>query len=191
MVNAHGESSSKTKRTLSQRRVLLSALAGLLIATVALGAAYAALSKDHFYVRIDGRSMTPTFQDGDHVVFKKTDPYQRNAVALFRLPKSWEAEWTGTPGASVIKRITLVPGDRLAFDGQTWYGNGKPFSSIIAAECTAQPTAEDIIVPEGSVFVTGDSTEKTFDSRAAFCRGLPYFVEGKDILNVGVPVKIL
>lgn len=94
-------------------------------------------------VRIDGESMTPSYQSGDAVLIVRHRvgrAVRRGDVVLCRLP----AEFSG-PGGCLVKRVTAVEGDTIA---------GVP----------PGPARRDV-VPSGQVYVQGDS-KHSYDSRA-------------------------
>lgn len=144
---------------------------------------------DHFYVHVHGTSMEPTFHDDDWVVLKKTQEVAAGNIVIFPLPKPWRQVWHGNDNDKLIKRIALVPGDILTWDGHAWYGNGKEFSSLSRGECDVPPMKT--ILKAGQIFVTGDTAHgKTLDSREMFCKNLPYLIDIKIIEVMGNIIKI-
>lgn len=172
------------------RMFVAPAIAFILVILLAV-AGYAVFSRSYFYVKINGTSMTPQFQDGDSVIFRKvkTDPAV-NQIVIFDLPEVWKDTWKGDDDTQLIKRVALVPGDVLGWDGESWYRNGEGFSAITNGTCEVEPM--EITLGAGEYFVTGDATKtQTLDSREAFCLGLPYLVNEDQIDTVGTVAKIL
>lgn len=63
-----------------------------------------------FSVKVDGRSMEPTLQDGDRL---STNILGRDHVERFDLVKTR----AGENGIDVVKRVVGMPGDRISIDG--------------------------------------------------------------------------
>lgn len=63
-----------------------------------------------FSVKVDGRSMEPTLQDGDRL---STNILRRDRVERFDLVKTR----AGENGIDVVKRVVGMPGDRISIEG--------------------------------------------------------------------------
>ncbi len=108
-------------------------------------------------VIVSGESMSPTFQNGQ-LVF---------AVGLNRQPKRGDIVLVDKDGSTIIKRVTMVPGDR--------YLEGKPSRSVfwtivstaagkkLAASGRMQSRVRT--VPDGKIFIEGDNPGCSLDSR--------------------------
>lgn len=176
-------------RSLFQRKAFKVLLA-LIIGLGVLIGSYAAWSTKYFYVAINGSSMTPTYEDGDLVILKKTHAMEAGHIAVFNLPAAWKKEWLGSDNTRLIKRVAVAPGQTLSWDGSVWYADGEPFSNVLTGSCKVEPM--EYTLGEGEVFVAGDTTTgKTMDSREAFCKGIsPFVVNKKDIAYLGETTKV-
>ena len=85
---------------------------------------------------------------------------------------------------SYIKRVIGVEGDRIQIANGKVYVNGKELIEDYLPEGTTTKIVyyNDIIVPEGCVFVMGDNRDESMDSRTFGCIPLEK-VEGKVILR--------
>lgn len=72
---------------------------------------------------------------------------------------------------SYIKRIIGVAGDRIQINNNKVYLNGEELEEnyILQGTETKSIYYNDIVVPEGCVFVLGDNREESLDSRAFGC----------------------
>lgn len=165
-------------------RGLVIGFAVFLTMMLVAGLGFWAFSRSYFLVTVSGTSMTPTFQSGDHIIFSKVDEPRPDDYVVFKVPDEWKRTWLGDDDTSLIKRVRLLPGDVLSWDGASWARNGEVFSSITNGSCDQAPL--DYMLREGEYFVTGDTTKtKTLDSREAFCLGLKYVVSEDEIEHFG------
>lgn len=127
---------------------------------VALGAivASAYLIQPYRPVIVKGPSMTPTFEDGE-LVF---------SVPLTRTPRRGDIVLVEHDGATIIKRVTMVPGDQylevMPKLAHTW---------SIATTSAVKKLAEKHIVasrmstvPKGMIYIVGDNSLNSLDSRS-------------------------
>jgi len=116
--------------------------------------------------RIPTGSMIPTLKIGDHlivnkVVYKIREP-KRGEVIVFIFPKD--------PRKTFVKRLIGLPGDRVRIEDGKILIDGKPITSIpqIASRYyyAEGPYGEkEVTVPKNSLFVLGDNTTNSNDSR--------------------------
>ena len=85
---------------------------------------------------------------------------------------------------SYIKRIIAVAGDRVQIKDGNVYINGKKIEEEYLAEGVTTKTAyyNDLVVPEGCIYVMGDNRDESMDSRIFGCIPLEK-VEGKVVLR--------
>ncbi|RAP76884.1 signal peptidase I [Paenibacillus montanisoli] len=128
---------------------------------------------------VDGPSMEPTFYTGERLIVNKViydiRKPQRGEVIVFHVPEE---------GRDFIKRVIAVPGDKVKYEGDDLYINGKkvdePYLKESIAEANAQgedfnnqgadrnfPNANFTtdVVPEGTVLAFGDNRRNSKDSR--------------------------
>jgi signal peptidase I len=109
-------------------------------------------------VVVSGPSMSPTYEDGQ-LVF---------AVPLNRPPKRGDVVLVEHDGATIIKRVSMVPGDEYLEvhpkHVQSW--------SIVTNAAMKRLADKHIIasrtstVPPGLMFITGDNSLNSLDSRS-------------------------
>lgn len=135
-------------------------------------------------VKVDGHSMEPTLQDKSTYVILKSPVYKREQLASFKWPESWgQAEM---PNTKLIKRIIAIPGDTVSTNGQAILVNGKVRHQLPVG-CRA-PHMEKTLGPE-EVFVTGDNSGNSLDSRARLCEGASSFTVPTNLIEAhGRPV---
>ena len=85
---------------------------------------------------------------------------------------------------SYIKRVVGIAGDRVQIKDGKVYVNGEELKEEYLPEGTTTKTVyyNDVIVPEGCVYVMGDNRDQSMDSRTFGCIPLEK-VEGKVILR--------
>jgi signal peptidase I len=102
-------------------------------------------------VRITGKSMEPTFYDGQVAFINSLayvwHPPRRGDVIGFRLEKS---------GQIIIKRVIGLPGERVALHIGTTFINGKSISEPYLVAKGAWEWPEET-VGQNTYFVTGDN----------------------------------
>ena len=124
-------------------------------------------------ILVDGASMMPTYEDGDKVIVNKISKHlsgiDRFDVIVFEAPI----------GKDYIKRVIGLPGDHIAFEGDTLYVNGKaleePYldeykeqlldNGLLTYNFTLESLTDYQVIPEGYLFVLGDNRRKSDDSR--------------------------
>jgi len=116
---------------------------------------------------INGASMEPNFHNGEYILtnkieYKLSDP-KRGEVVIFKSPRNKDIDY--------IKRIIGEPGDRVMLKGGSYYLNGtkldEPYltpNTYISAGNYLQEENE-ITVPVGRYFVSGDNRGHSSDSR--------------------------
>lgn len=111
-------------------------------------------------IRVDGRSMEPTFHDGDYVIVNRLayrfGELQRGDVVVFPFPLNGEEDF--------IKRIIALPGDRIAIRNGVLFLNGAVIEEDYL-EVPPRGDMEEMIVPAAHVFVMGDNRNDSSDSR--------------------------
>lgn len=132
---------------------------------------YLFLSIFFLSIKVDGRSMLPTFQHGDFLMATRNylhSDYELGDVIIFN---------DDNLGKALIKRVIGVPGDEVKIEAGEVYVNGQklwePYINNPPLE-TLQVT-----VPEGQYFVMGDNRQDSLDSRFE----LVGFIPKSDILG--------
>jgi len=144
------------------------------IKTIAL-ALIIALVVRHFlfgnYV-VEGKSMQPTFQDGNRLIVNKIDydisKPKRYDVIVFHATKTDD----------YIKRVIGLPGDKIVYKNDTLYVNDRrvpePYldrykKALTTGQLTENFTLKDVTgqirVPKGKLWVMGDNRRVSEDSR--------------------------
>lgn len=105
-------------------------------------------------VRVDGESMVPTLQDGDILILKKYDhSFKRFDIVVLDYQ-----------GEKLVKRVIGLPGEKVSYQNQTLYINGKKVKENFKHEKTEDFEVEGKI-PKGYYFVLGDNRMNSKDSR--------------------------
>ena len=109
-------------------------------------------------IRISGRSMEPTYQDGDILVLWKSGGYKSGQICCVK----WQNKL-------LIRRVIGMPGDVINIDESGNVDvNGRRLDEPYAVnkslgECDLAFPYE---VPEGKLFVLGDHRDTSVDSRS-------------------------
>jgi signal peptidase I len=115
---------------------------------------------------IPSRSMAPTLEVGDYIAVSTaaygfSEP-KRGDVVVFNAPNS--------QGINYVKRITALPGDRVAINHSQLLINGlpvtEPYLNPDQSHATAQTTEmPERVIADGELFVLGDNRNNSNDSR--------------------------
>lgn len=112
-------------------------------------------------IRVDGRSMEPSFHHGDYVLVYRLaynlGEISRGDVVVFPSPLDPEIDF--------IKRIIALPGDTVEILNGLVYINGIPLEE----DYIMGPPKRNVSltnVPEGMVYVIGDNRNDSSDSRS-------------------------
>jgi len=132
---------------------------------------------------ISGASMEPTFFNAELIITNKfiykIDPPKRGDVVIFKSPKNKDIDY--------IKRVIGLPGDKVKLKNGTYYVNSikldEPYlrSETVTASGSFLKEGNEITVPEGEYFVSGDNRPHSSDSREFGPIPLEDFI-GKGIL---------
>lgn len=122
--------------------------------------------------QVNGQSMIPNFQDGEHVMtdkisYKFREPMRGEVVVFHAPPAAGCVEGTG---CDFIKRIIAVPGDRVAVHDNAFWINGQKLPEpyipdnfeILPGRATLD---EEIYLAPDEYFVSGDNRPHSSDSR--------------------------
>ncbi len=132
---------------------------------------------------INGASMEPSFFNAELIITNKfiykITPPNRGDVVIFKSPKNKDIDY--------IKRVIGLPGDKVKLSNGAFYVNGvkldepylRPNTQISGG--TFLREGEEIIVPAGQYFVSGDNRPHSSDSREFGPIPLEDFI-GKGIL---------
>jgi signal peptidase I len=123
--------------------------------------------------QVNGQSMVPNFQNGEHVMtdkitYKMRDPLRGEVVVFHAPPAAGCAEGTG---CDFIKRVIAIPGDTVAIkDNAIWVNNEKLPESYIPADfeiLAGRATLnQEIYLGSNEYFVSGDNRPHSSDSRS-------------------------
>ncbi|MDY3238617.1 MAG: signal peptidase I [Anaerovoracaceae bacterium] len=111
-------------------------------------------------------SMEPTFYSGDYIFISKQayrlfgEP-ERGDVIVFRTDMKDE----NNKDKNLIKRIIGLPGDTVEIIGGYVYLNGKLIDEPYLNEQGISGEMDEVIVPDGKLFVMGDNRGVSQDSR--------------------------
>ncbi len=141
----------------------LDALESIVVSLAILILVYQFLFQPH---QVDGRSMVPTFHNGDYILTDKLSyrfhPPKRGDIIVFKAPQDERVEF--------IKRIIAIPGDRVMVKNQKVWLNGQPLDEPytndgITPADTFLREGREVTVPSGNYIVMGDNRLHSSDSR--------------------------
>jgi len=139
--------------------------------------------------RVDGLSMEPNLDSGQMLLVNRqiyfhfdlnnvvnilpfVDREGQNIFYPFHPPQRGDIVVLHPPvdqGKPYIKRVIGLPGERLSIHDGAVYINGErldePYLDSIATSWPGSLGSEEIVIPEGSVFVMGDNRNNSTDSR--------------------------
>lgn len=104
---------------------------------------------------IDGKSMYPSLDDGDLVIYSRLDRdvHYGDVVAL-QLPS----------GEKYVKRVVAEAGDTVDIRGNIFYLNDEPLDDMATLEEQGSVTYP-LTIEDGDVFTLGDNRPESIDSR--------------------------
>ena len=134
-----------------------------LSALIGIGAAGAAHAWGVSAMRVTTGSMDPALSPGDWFASTALDEVGRrtagrDTIVLFRYP-------SGTTGRAV-KRVVAVGGDRVTISASTVRINGRAIQAPALEGGPAAPLGRTYTVPSGHVFLLGDNSAGSYDSRS-------------------------
>lgn len=169
-INQAEKPDQNTKRRLFRKKpkVKKSPLRELLewVVTIVMALAIALVVRTYLFepVRVDGRSMLETLQDGEIMLVTKPeyiagDP-ERFDVVICHYP--------GRGNTNFVKRVVGLPGDTVEIKDGYLYVNGEKYEEEYL---TYRPnyTMAAVTVPEGEYFVLGDNRSNSNDSHIIGC----------------------
>jgi len=123
--------------------------------------------------QVNGQSMVPNFQDGEHVLtdkvsYKMRDP-ERGEIVVFHAPPA--AHCPEGTGCDFIKRILGVPGDTIEVKNNAiWVNGSKLPEPYIPEDFVILPGSatkdKSVYLGPNEFFVSGDNRPYSSDSRA-------------------------
>jgi len=149
--------------------------------------------------RVASQSMAPALQSGDRILVAKHH-YRFHSVQIGDIVVYRPPDPIFDPRRPIlIKRIVGLPGDRLNVEDERLFRNGRRVEqesmatlrySMVPAEATgAASLSGETIVPEGMIYVFGDNSARSYDSRQ--CGGVPVEnLRGKVVYRFWPPSRI-
>ena len=129
--------------------------------------------------KIPTGSMRPTLLEGDLILVNKFIYGARIPFTDLRLPKVRQPQrgdvivfiYPENPKKDFIKRLVSLEGEKVAIKNGTVYINNKPLTDATFSqryyynrgEFSAE--GQEVVVPRGSIFVLGDNSASSQDSR--------------------------
>lgn len=113
---------------------------------------------------VDGRSMFPTFEDGERLVISRVNYLfgepNRGDIVVFNSMDPRE------PDVMLIKRVIGVPGDTITFENSEVYVNGERVDEPYINEPCRSCAEEPIVLGDDEFFIMGDNRNRSRDSRS-------------------------
>lgn len=124
-------------------------------------------------IRVNGTSMDPTLENGDIMILNKIG-YRITKIKRFDIVViKYKDEL-------LIKRVIGLPGEKIKYENNTLYVNGKKLDEEFDKTYTYNFSLKEIgstTVPDDSYFVLGDNREVSKDSRSIG------FIDREDIVG--------
>lgn len=124
-------------------------------------------------IRVNGTSMDPTLENGDIMILNKIG-YRITKIKRFDIVViKYKDEL-------LIKRVIGLPGEKIKYENNTLYVNGKKLDEEFDKTYTYNFSLKEIgstTVPDDSYFVLGDNREVSKDSRSIG------FIDREDIIG--------
>lgn len=126
-------------------------ITAMVVALISLYSGVASIRK------VEGKSMQPTFHDGDKLLTLKCKEYNRGDIVVF------DTHSDGT----YIKRIIGLPGDTIEIKHGSLYINGdEQYEDYLIVQYTENGEMYGkVTLPTNKYFVLGDNREVSDDSR--------------------------
>ncbi len=173
------EASLQRRRRL--RRLARETVETLLLALIVFLAVRATVQN----FRVEGLSMYPTLEDGQHIFVSKLDYAEINTERLAGLVPAWSVDegarqevlggpargdiivfhGRGPAGDDLIKRVIGLPGERVAIVNGRVFIDGQPLAEPYVVEPWFDTRAE-IAIPARHYYVMGDNRNSSQDSRS-------------------------
>lgn len=118
-------------------------------------------------VKVEGNSMRPALQPGDHVLYETFTSVDRFDIILFH----------DSQGEAYIKRVIGLPGEEISYHNDQLYVEGEPLvepfllskkkedNQLFTPDFTLEDLTGSDTIPEDAYFVLGDNRIRSKDSR--------------------------
>ena len=109
---------------------------------------------------VHGTSMNPTLQDGDYLLVSKQaytfEEPERGEIIIFPVSED---------NKLYIKRVIGLPGDVITIKNGEVYVNGEVNDQTYTLDGYTSGDIDELVVPNGELFVLGDNRLNSIDSR--------------------------
>jgi signal peptidase I len=135
------------------------------VKAILLGLAIAFICREFIFtpVKVEGKSMMPTFENNNRIIVSKMSKVERFDMIVFHSPVSNE---------DYIKRVIGLPGDIVEVKNDVLHINNIIYEEPYLQENKEMLSTKErltgdlkVVVPEDSFYVMGDNRKKSSDSR--------------------------
>lgn len=164
----------RASKSLARRLAKAAIILGITAIVIAAASLITLNSLRVSFFSVSGSSMEPSLHDRDSVVLKQKQKVEKGILVFFAKPNAWTyTDVFGREPELLVKRVIAVPGDTLSYDGENMLVNGESVLNFAEAgiQCEKGEIGYTHKLNEKEIFVMGDNTKASLDSRNVFCDG--------------------
>lgn len=156
-----------------------------LIALLILGGLALFVFSNFGILLIKGDSMSPTYQNNEVLILKKSKESLTNQLVVFEPEKSWGLD----DSDKFIKRIIATEGDVVEIKNREILVNGKTIEH--GKKVCSREEKLPFTLKSGELIVLGDNIFNSHDSIHAYCNNKEHIVTEDSVLMSGTEAFVL